>query len=50
MLDVTAVAGDIFYMGDSTFMLRNKETKVLEPKRVRKVGMIAAGSGITPMF
>jgi len=24
MLEVTGVAGDIFYMGDSTFMLRNK--------------------------
>lgn len=46
---ITGVAGDIFYLGDSMFMLRNEEG-VLSPKKITKVGMIAAGSGLTPMF
>lgn len=50
LLSVTGVAGDIFYMGDSQFMIRNKESGEMEQKRIKKVGMIAAGSGITPMF
>ena len=43
------IAGDIFYLGDSQFMLRNQEG-VLEQRHIKKVGMIAAGSGLTPMF
>jgi ferredoxin-NADP reductase len=31
-------------------MLRNKNSGILEPKTINKVGMIAAGSGLTPMF
>lgn len=31
-------------------MVRNKETGILEQKRFKRVGMIAAGSGLTPMF
>ena len=50
MMRVTGIAGDIFYLGDSKFMVRNKETKELEEKKYTKVGMIAAGSGLTPMF
>ena len=46
---VTAVAGDIAYLGGSRFLLRNKEG-VMEEKYISKVGMIAAGSGLTPMF
>lgn len=49
-LDVNAVAGNIYYLGDSQFMIRNRETQQLEQKRFSKVGMIAAGAGITPMF
>jgi ferredoxin-NADP reductase len=50
MMNITGIAGDIFYLGDSRFMVRNPETKVLEEKTYKKVGMIAAGSGLTPMF
>jgi len=50
MMNITGIAGDIFYLGDSKFMVRNPETKVLEEKTYKKVGMIAAGSGLTPMF
>jgi hypothetical protein len=46
---VTGIAGDIFYLGNSQFMLRNKEG-ILEQKYIKRVGMIAAGSGLTPMF
>jgi ferredoxin-NADP reductase len=49
-LEVTAVAGDIFYLGDSQFMIRNASTGLLEQKMYKKVGMIAAGAGLTPMF
>lgn len=47
---MTAIAGDIYYLGDQQFMVRNPETKEMEHKKIKKVGMIAAGSGITPMF
>ena len=49
-MTITGIAGDIFYLGDSKFMVRNSETKELEEKKFNKVGMIAAGSGLTPMF
>ena len=49
-MSITGIAGDIFYLGDSKFMVRNPETKELEEKKFNKVGMIAAGSGLTPMF
>ena len=47
---VTGIAGDLYYKGDGQFMIRNAETGILEEKRYNKVGMIAAGSGLTPMF
>ena len=47
---VTGIAGDLFYLGDGKFMIRNPETGILEEKWYKKVGMIAAGSGLTPMF
>lgn len=47
---VTAVAGDIHYLGASRFMIRNSETGLMEEKKYSKIGMIAAGSGLTPMF
>ena len=46
---ITGIAGDISYLGDSNFMIRNSEG-IFETKRINKVGMIAAGSGLTPMF
>ena len=47
---VTGIAGDIYYVGNSEFMLRNPETGIHELKKYDKIGMIAAGSGLTPMF
>jgi len=31
-------------------MIRNKENGKMEQKYIKRVGMIAAGSGLTPMF
>lgn len=42
--------GDVVYLGNSQFLLRNRATGLLEQKTIKNVGMIAAGSGITPMF
>lgn len=47
---ITGIAGDLFYKGNSLFMIRNKETGEMEEKYIKRVGMIAAGSGLTPMF
>jgi len=49
-MKITGIAGDLFYKGNSLFMIRNKETGVMEEKYIKRVGMIAAGSGLTPMF
>ena len=50
MLKVNAIGGDIYYAGNSEFMVRNYESGEMEKKRFTKVGMIAAGTGLTPMF
>ncbi len=47
---ITGIAGDLFYKGNSLFMIRNKESGEMEEKYIKRVGMIAAGSGLTPMF
>jgi hypothetical protein len=49
-LTISAIGGDIVYLGNSKFLLRNEETNEMEERVFNKVGMIAAGSGITPMF
>jgi hypothetical protein len=49
-LSVSAIGGDIAYLGGSVFQIRNPETKEMENKNIGRVGMISAGSGITPMF
>lgn len=47
---ITALGGDIVYEGDQIFSLRNPVTKEMDQKRVKRVGMVAAGSGIAPMY
>ena len=49
-LSISAIGGDISYLGNSMFMVRNEETKEMELRNIKRVGMIAAGSGITPMY
>lgn len=50
-LKVTGVGGRIEYLGDSNFSIRlAAEPNQNEIKRFERVGMIAAGSGIAPMF
>ena len=50
LMRVTGIAGDIYYLGGSQFMVRNATSGLLEQKTISKIGMIAAGSGLTPMF
>ena len=40
----------MYYNGDSQFMVRDKESKEMVERNIDRIGMIAAGSGITPMF
>ena len=47
---ITGIGGDIVYKGDSEFLIRNRDTKRMERKHIKNVGMIAGGSGIAPMF
>lgn len=47
---ITAIGGDITYEGGSVFEIRNSETKQMEARRIKRVGMISAGSGIAPMY
>ena len=49
-MKVAAFGGDMHYMGDSNFMLRDKKTNDMVERKINRVGMISAGSGITPMY
>jgi len=49
-MKVTAIGGDIYYKGNSDFMIRDKTTKEMVARKLNRVGMVAAGSGITPMY
>lgn len=50
-IDVRGPAGHITYLGNGLFQFADKAKK-LPPRnrRVRKIGMIAGGTGITPML
>ena len=47
---ISAIGGDMYYTGNSMFKLRDKETNEMKERKIDRIGMIAAGSGITPMF
>jgi len=49
-MKITAIGGEIGYMGGSKFQIRDEESKELVDRTFSRVGMIAAGSGITPMY
>jgi len=49
-MKITAIGGDMCYLGNSMFEVRDQQTKEMEERKINRVGMIAAGSGITPMF
>ena len=48
-MKIIGIGGEIAYLGNSEFSVKidDKEEQV---KRKKRVGMIAAGSGISPMF
>ena len=49
-MKITAIGGDMHYLGESTFVIRDPASQELFQRQIDRVGMIAAGSGITPMF
>lgn len=49
-MKITAIGGDMHYIGNSEFMVREQESKQMVRRTIDRIGMIAAGSGITPMF
>jgi len=49
-LKITGIGGKIEYLGNSNFNVINETTLKKDKKRFKRVGLIAAGSGIAPMF
>ena len=49
-MKITAIGGDIAYYGKGQFQVRDPLTKEMRNKSLTRVGMIAAGSGIAPMY
>ena len=49
-MKITAIGGDISYHGRGRFQVRDPQTKEMRSKTLTRVGMIAAGSGIAPMY
>jgi len=49
-MKITAIGGDLHYIGNSNFMVRDKTSKQMVQRKIDRIGMVAAGSGITPMF
>ncbi len=49
-MKITAIGGDIAYYGRGKFQVRDPVTKEMRSKSLSRVGMIAAGSGIAPMY
>ena len=47
---ITGIGGELAYLGESNFRLKNDEKNEIVEKKINRVGMIAAGSGISPMF
>ena len=48
-LKITAIGGDIQYDAEGRFLLRDSD-KNMQPKTYKRIGMIAAGTGIAPMY
>ena len=48
-MKIIGIGGDIAYLGNSEFSIKDQEQEE-KIKRKKRVGMIAAGSGISPMF
>ena len=48
-MSITAVGGDLAYLGKNDFLLRRPDGE-LAARKINRVGMIAAGSGIAPMY
>ena len=49
-LKIIGIGGDLAYMGGSKFQIRDEQTSEMVDRDISRIGMIAAGSGITPMY
>ena len=49
-MKIIGIGGDLAYLGESGFRIRNAGTEKVVERKIKRVGMIAAGSGISPMF
>ena len=49
-IDVSGPAGNLIYKGNGLFDIRSRKPELFVSKRVRRLGLIAGGSGITPMY
>ena len=49
-MKITAIGGDIAYHGRGKFLIRDPATKEIKSRSLSRIGMIAAGSGIAPMY
>ena len=49
-IDVSGPSGNLIYRGKGMFDIRTRKPEPYVTRRVRRLGMIAGGSGITPMY
>ena len=49
-MKIVGIGGEIAYLGQSNFRIKNDEKEEVADRNIKRVGMIAAGSGISPMF
>lgn len=49
-IDVSGPSGNLVYRGQGMFDIRTRKPEPYVARRVRRLGMIAGGSGITPMY
>ena len=47
---ITSVGGNILYKGRGNLLFNNPVTKLKDEKHVKRLGLICAGTGITPMY
>jgi cytochrome-b5 reductase len=49
-IDVSGPSGNLIYKGNGLFDIRSRKPEPFVSRRVRQLGLIAGGTGITPMY
>jgi cytochrome-b5 reductase len=49
-IDVSGPSGNLIYKGNGLFDVRSRKPEPFVTRRVRRLGLIAGGTGITPMY